>query len=131
MVSPSPVSQALRYETPVVPLASGVSSCKFISFFFKYLFFYFTVGCTGSSCFVQAFSSCGRQGLLSSCDTRLLIAVASLVVEQTGSRRGASEVAAHGLSCPAACGIFLDQIPVSPTLAGTFLAIGSPGKSQS
>ena len=125
--------QSLRYETPVVPLANGVSSCKFDLFFFnfKYLFFILLSAALGLPCFVQAFSSCGRQGLLSSCDARLLIAVASLVVEQTGSRHGASEAAAHGLSCPAACGIFLDQIPASPTLVGTFLTTRSPGKSQS
>ena len=102
-----------------------------IFFNFKYLFFILLSAALGLPCSVQAFSSCGRQGLLSSCDARLLIAVASLVVEQTGSRHGASEVAAHGLSCPAACGIFLDQIPVSPTLVGTFLTTRSPGKSQS
>ena len=47
VVSLSPVSQALRYETPVVPLASGVSSCKFISFFFKYLFFILLLAALG------------------------------------------------------------------------------------
>ena len=35
-------------------------------------------------CCVQAFSSCGKQGLLSSCGVRLLILVVSLVVELKG-----------------------------------------------
>ena len=48
---------------------------------------------------------------------RLLIVVASLVV--------GSEVVAHGLTCPEACGIFLDRIKlVSPALAG--LTTGIP-----
>ena len=38
----------------------------------------------------------------------LLIAAASLVAEQT-LRHDSSAVAAHGLSCPMACGIFPDQ----------------------
>ena len=46
---------------------------------------------------------------------RLLIAVASLVVE-------------HGLSYPEACEIFLDQGLVSPALAGGFLTTEPPGK---
>ena len=38
----------------------------------------------------------------------------------------------HGLSCSAACGIFLDQgsEPVSLALAGGFLTTELPGKSQ-
>ena len=57
----------------------------FFSSHFKYLF-----GCTGSSLLLLGFLSCGEQGLLSSCDVwralvvscgRLLVAVASLVVE--------------------------------------------------
>ena len=40
-------------------------------------------------------------------------------------------VAVHGLSCPTACEIFLDQGPnfVYPALAGGFSITGSPGKS--
>ena len=39
----------------------------------------------------------------------LLIAVASLVAEQGLQGTWASVVVVQGLSCPAACGIFLDQ----------------------
>ena len=43
------------------------------------------------------------------------------------------KVAAHDLSCPAACGILVPGLgiePVSPVLAGGFLTTGPPGKSQ-
>ena len=58
----------------------------------------------GLHCCTWAFSSCGGQLLLA----------ASLVVEHEGSRAcglqsAGSVVVAHGLSCPVACGIFLDQ----------------------
>ena len=39
----------------------------------------------------------------------LLIVLASLVVEHGLSGAGASVVLVHRLSCPKACGIFLDQ----------------------
>ena len=41
-----------------------------------------------------------------------------------------SVIAAHRLSCPEACGIFLDQGMelVSPALQGRFSTTGSPGK---
>ena len=62
----------------------------------------------------------------------LPIAVPSLVAEHR-SRRWASLVVVHGLSCSAACGIFPDQgiEPVSPALAGGFLSVASPGKPYS
>ena len=41
---------------------------------------------------------------------------------------GASVVVAHGLSCPMAGGIFLDQ-GLSPALQGKFLTTGLPGNS--
>ena len=42
-----------------------------------------------------------------------------------------SVVVASRLSCPMACGNFLDQgsNPMSPALAGGFLTTGPPGKS--
>ena len=40
-------------------------------------------------------------------------------------------VAAHRLSCSEACGVFLDQGPVFPTLRGGFLSTASSRKSQS
>ena len=85
-----------------------------------YLFIY--LAALGLDCFQRAFSSFGEQGLL--------VAVASLVLGHMGSRRWASVVVAHKLSCPEAHGIIPDQgwmEPMSPALAGEFLTIGSPG----
>ena len=78
-------------------------------FFNVYLFF----GCAGSlSLLYGLFSSCGEQGLLSSCVHKILIAVAFLEWS-TGSRahgpRTDSVVVVHGPSCPAARGVFPDQ----------------------
>ena len=44
-----------------------------------------------------------------------------------------SVILLHGLSCSAACKIFPDQglNPLSLALAGRFLSIAPPGKSQS
>ena len=64
---------------------------------------------------------------------RLLVAVASLVADHRLHSVQASEVEAHDLSCPAACGILVPGLgiePVSPVLAGGFLTTGPPGKSQ-
>ena len=85
----------------------------------------------GLCCFVWAFSSCGEQNLLCIVVRTLVIAVASAVVELRliGARASAvaahrlstcssqaqylqltgSVLAAHRLSWPAACGIFLDK----------------------
>ena len=55
------------------------------------------------------FSSCREQGLLFLAVLGLLIEVTFLVVEPGLQGTWSSVVAAHGLSCPAACGIFRDQ----------------------
>ena len=60
-----------------------------------YLFIYLFVA-LGLGCNAQAFSSCGERGPLFVVVRGLLITVASLVAK-------------HGLSSPAACGIFPDQ----------------------
>ena len=47
-------------------------------------------------------------------------------------RRASSVVVAHGLSCPAACGILVPRLgiePTSPALEGGFFTTGPPGKS--
>ena len=44
-------------------------------------FFFFFFGCVGLRYCMRAFSSCGEQGLLFVAVRRLLIAVASLLVE--------------------------------------------------
>ena len=91
--------------------------------------FYLFLAALGLHCCVRAFSSCGERGLLFVSVRRLLIAVASLLLWSTGSRRmgfsscgvralvvvacrlwsAGSVVVAHGLSCSATCGIFPDQ----------------------
>ena len=62
----------------------------------------------GLHCYVQAFSSCDKQGLHCSIMCGLLIAEASLVAEDRLSNL-ASVVMVHWLSCPRASGIFLYQ----------------------
>ena len=69
--------------------------------------FFFFLSALDLCCCARAFSSCGEQGLLFVAVRGLLIAVASVVEHGLGAR--ASVVAAHGLSCSAARGIFLDQ----------------------
>ena len=56
----------------------------------------------------RAFSSCGKWRPLFIAVRGPLIIAASLVAD-TGSRRAGSVAVAHGPSCSAACGIFLDQ----------------------
>ena len=68
-------------------------------FFFILVFIYFGL-CWG-------FVAVCRLSLAAVCG--LLIAVASLVLEHKLSGGWASVVVAHGLSHPAACGIFPDQ----------------------
>ena len=101
--------------------------CKFINLFFIYKFILFLAALGLHFC-MQAFSSCGKWGLLFIAVHRLLIAVASLVVKHRlqacglqqlwhmgsvvvahGLQSAGSVVVAHGLSCSAACGIFPDQ----------------------
>ena len=53
-----------------------------IIFLYKFiLFIYLFLATLGLRCCMQAFSSCGEQGLLFAAVHRLLIAVASLVAE--------------------------------------------------
>ena len=69
--------------TPHTP----ATSTSFLFFFFfgkhflNFYLFIFIFGCIGSFCCMQAFSNCGKRGLLFIVVCGLLIAVASLVVE--------------------------------------------------
>ena len=100
----------------------------FKNFFFINLFIHLFLAALGLRCCTRAFSSCSKQGLLFVAVHGLLIAVASLVGEHELQARGlqqlwlaglvvvacglqssGSVVVVHGLSCSAACGIFLDQ----------------------
>ena len=61
----------------------------------------------GLCCCTQAFSSCDEQGLLFIAVQGLLVMVTSLA--ERGLEGVDSVLMVHGLSCPVACGIFLDQ----------------------
>ena len=66
-------------------IVAGVPYPFVLFCFFTIHFFFFFFGCAGSSLLCSGFSLVGReQGLLSSCSSRLFIAVASLVAS-TGS----------------------------------------------
>ena len=80
-----------------MPLMHSVSKalCQILRWFFLTCIYLFLAE-LGLHCCVQVFSSCGERGYFLVVVRKLLIPVASLVV-------------AHGLSCPATCGIFLDQ----------------------
>ena len=75
-------------------------------FFFFKLFLFLAV--LGLRFCARAFSSCSeRRPLFIALHGPLTVAASP--VGSTGSRRAGSVVVAHGPSCSAACGIFLDQ----------------------
>ena len=82
------------------------------------------------------FSSCGERGYSLVAVQGLLIVVASREARALGTqasvvRLTGSVVVVHGLSCPIAYGILVDQgEPISSALASGFLATGPPGKSK-
>ena len=59
----------------------------------------------------RAFSSCGASGGHFSSRCASLSLSRPLLLRSTASRRAGSVIVAHGPSCSAACGIFLDQGP--------------------
>ena len=79
-----------------------------------FIFIYLLTGCSGSWLLHSGFLWLCEQGLLFIVEHRLLTLVASLVAEHGLWGFGScgytgSVVVAHGLGCPSACGIFLDQ----------------------
>ena len=80
-----------------------------VSFKIIYFLFVTTLGlrCCRSS--VQAFSSCGEQGLLFLEVHELFIVATSLVEQLRHQSALASVVVGHRLNCPMACGIFLNR----------------------
>ena len=58
-------------------------------------------------CYTRAFSRLWQAGV--TLQLRLLMVMPSLAAECGLSEHGLSLVVAHGLSCPAACGLFQDQ----------------------
>ena len=82
---------------------SSKASSLLCSAFFIFTFFVYIFTC----CCTWAFSICGRWGLLSSCGEQASHCSGFSSWEQ-GTGSGSVDVAC-GLSCPAACGIFLNQ----------------------
>ena len=109
--------------------------------FFKDDFYIFTLflAALGLGCFVRAFSSCSKWGLLFISVLGLLVAVASLVAECGPQGAWASVVVARRVSGGGAWAYWLFNSvrdlprpgikPVSPALARRFLSTGPPGKS--
>lgn len=60
-------------------------------------------------CRARAVSSCGKLGLLSSCPRRILTVSGFSRCGAPAPGQVSSAVVEHGLSCPVACGTFLDQ----------------------
>ena len=79
------------------------------------LFLYLFLAVLGLCCCVQAFSSCGQQGLLSSCYLQASrcggFSCGAQALGSTGFRSCSMWilVVTHGLSCSMACGVSLDQ----------------------
>ena len=63
----------------------------------------------GLHCFAQPFSSCSERWLLFVVMLGLLIVLASLISQHRFQASLDSVVVVYNLSCPEACGIFLDQ----------------------
>ena len=94
------------------------------SFIYDFCYTGSSLLCTGRCSLVVA---SGGYTLLA--ENRLLIAVTSLV--EHGSSRMDSVAVEHGLSCPAACRIFLDQgSNPCPLHWQAILNTGPPGKSR-
>ena len=102
-------------------------------------------GSAGSSLLRRLFSSCGKWGLLSSCGERAshwggfsgcrawaLGTQASVVVAHWLQSSGSIHSCGTQTQLPHSMWNFLEPgiKPVSPALAGEFLTIGPPGKSQ-
>ena len=96
-------------------LISSQPSVLYLFCFLKILiiFIFIYLALVGLHCCSQAFSGCGKQGILFITVRGLLIAVSSLVTERGMQLCGlqqswhtGSVVAACMLSCPEACGIF-------------------------
>ena len=78
-----------------------------------------------------AFSTSGKQGLLSSSGAWAFLCGGSLVVAHGLRSFQASVVAACGLSCPTSCGVFPDHgLNWYPLLQGRFITSGLLGKPR-
>ena len=105
--------------------------CLFSFLFLNYLLFSFFVAVLGLRC-CASFSLVAASRGYSSLRGEGFTLQWLLFLWSTGSRAQALVVAARGLSCCEAYGIFPDQggmEAVSPALQGGFLTTGPPGKS--
>ena len=75
----------------------------------KIFLIYLFLAVLGLLCCKQAFSSCGEWGLLSSCPAPASHCCGFSYCGAQALATWASVLVVHGLSCPMACGIFLDQ----------------------
>ena len=110
-------------------------SCLFPVLSFIYLFLAalgLQCGAWVLYCCIQALSSGGEQGLLSSCSAQASHCGGFSYGGEWAVWHVGSVAVAHGLSCPMACGILAPRLgiePLSPALAGGFLTTGPPEKS--
>ena len=109
-------------------LSSLYGSC-FTSSMALVILFYFVLFYLFYFIFYLAASglSCGTWGILVAACRIFRCSMWGLSLRHVGAL-----VVAHGLSCPAACGILVPRPgiePVSPALEGRFLTTGPPGKS--
>ena len=108
----------------------SISGVTLLYPFYVYIFkMYLFLVALGLHCCVQAFSSCGKQGLLFVAMCKLLVGW-FLVVEQ-----GLQACRHQQLRAQLLCSMWdlprLGIEPMSPTLAGRFLSPVPPGKPQS
>ena len=103
-------------RVPVAPILANTYMLRVFNFSFFFNFCFRVLVALGLHCCMQAFSSCGEQGLLFVVVHGILIVIASTVAEHRLKGawlqqrwRTAPVVVVHGLSCPSACGIFPDQ----------------------
>ena len=80
-----------------------------IDFYHFYLKLYSLLAALGLCCCMQAFSSCGKLGLLSSYGTQASHLLWFLLLWNLALRHTGSIVVVCGFSCPKACGIFPGQ----------------------
>ena len=100
--------------------------------YFLLFIYILTLASLGLRCCERAFLSYGEQRLLPTCSAWASYSCGSSFSEtEHGLWCEGSGVVAQGLSYPATRGILVSQRgikPVSPALAGRFLATGPPGK---
>ena len=114
---------------------------SYFSFLICYFIYLFLCGCFGSSLLHGLFSSCGKCGATPHVGAQAshygcCFCCRAQALGHTGFSSCLSRALGHrlsrhvvGLSCPVACGVFLDRRSnLCPSLAGEFFATEPPGK---